>query len=87
MSLIKGWVQIVRFHLIQRCSHFMGLEYRGIPLYTEMSIFQEVGTLYTEVSSCQCWNRGVPLYIKVSSFQSVGQRGSTVYRGVLISEC
>ena len=57
---------------------------RGVPLYTEVSSFQEVGI--EEFHRCPHfkglssrgvliswgWNRRVPLYTEVSSFQGVG---------------
>ena len=52
-------VGIERFHCIQRCPHFRGLEYRGTAVYRGVLISGG-------------WNIGVPLYTEVSSFQEVG---------------
>ena len=35
-----GWDRGDEFHCIQRCPHFRGWN-RGVPLYTEVSLFQE----------------------------------------------
>ena len=46
---------------------------RGVPLYTEVSSFQEVKRGYYRGALISWgWNRGVPLYTEVSSFQGVG---------------
>ena len=46
-------VGIEKFHYIQRCPHFRGLEQRS-------------STVYRGVLISGGWNRGVPLYIEVS---------------------
>ena len=49
-------VGIEEFHCIQRCPHF-----RVLLLYTEVSSFQGVATVYRGILISGCWNRGVPL--------------------------
>ena len=73
------------FHCIQRCLEdstlhrgvlISGCWNRGVPQYTEMSLFQEVGIeefhcIIRGVLISGCWNRGVPLYTEVSSFREL----------------
>ena len=52
-------VGMEEFHCIQRCPHFMGLEWRS-------------STVYRGVLISWGWNGGVPLYTEVSSLHGVG---------------